>query len=94
MIREPQPQDVVPGDGVARRRAAEDEFNPPRHVYEPHKVGLPPIGPYVREVWRRHALQFTVVRLVSDRPLRLTPHEVAHALKTTRYVNDELLVQR
>ena len=24
-----------------------------RHVYEPHKAGLPPIGPYVRELWRR-----------------------------------------
>jgi len=24
-----------------------------RHVYEPHKAGLPPIGAYVRELWRR-----------------------------------------
>lgn len=24
-----------------------------RHVYEPHRAGLPPIGPYVRELWRR-----------------------------------------
>ena len=31
----------------------ETEFNAQRHVYEPHKVGLPPVGQYVREVWRR-----------------------------------------
>jgi teichoic acid transport system permease protein len=31
----------------------ESEFNAPRHVYEPHKVGLPPMIPYVREAWRR-----------------------------------------
>ena len=31
----------------------ENEFNTRRHVYEPHKVGLPPLGPYVRELWRR-----------------------------------------
>jgi hypothetical protein len=47
-----------------------------------------------RELWRRRALQFTVVRLVSSRPVSLTPHAMARALKTTRYVNDELLVQR
>jgi teichoic acid transport system permease protein len=31
----------------------EDEFTSERRVYEPHKIGLPPIGPYVRELWRR-----------------------------------------
>jgi ABC-type polysaccharide/polyol phosphate export permease len=31
----------------------ENEFTARRHVYEPHKVGLPPIGPYMRELWRR-----------------------------------------
>ena len=30
-----------------------DEFTTERHVYEPHKIGLPPVGPYVRELWRR-----------------------------------------
>lgn len=38
---------------AARRRAREDEFSSVRHVHEPHKVGLPPIRPYVRELWRR-----------------------------------------
>src|SRR4051795_1693995 len=32
---------------------SENEFTARRHVYEPHKVGLPPIGPYVKELWRR-----------------------------------------
>jgi teichoic acid transport system permease protein len=36
---------------AASRR--EDEFTSEHHVYEPHRVGLPPIGPYVRELWRR-----------------------------------------
>ncbi len=31
----------------------ETEFNAERHVYEPHRVGLPPLGQYVRELWRR-----------------------------------------
>jgi teichoic acid transport system permease protein len=31
----------------------EDQFTSERHVYEPHKIGLPPLGPYVRELWRR-----------------------------------------
>ena len=31
----------------------EDEFTPTVHVYEPHKAGIPPIWPYVRELWRR-----------------------------------------
>jgi ABC-type polysaccharide/polyol phosphate export permease len=32
---------------------AGDAFNPPQHVYEPHRVGLPPLLPYIRELWRR-----------------------------------------
>jgi ABC-type polysaccharide/polyol phosphate export permease len=32
---------------------SENEFTARRHVYEPHKVGLPPIGPYIKELWRR-----------------------------------------
>ena len=35
------------------RHRLEDEFTSEHHVYEPHKVGLPPIGSYVRELWRR-----------------------------------------
>jgi hypothetical protein len=47
-----------------------------------------------REVSRRHAYQFTVVRLVADRPTRVTWNVVARALATTRLRNDELLAQR
>src|SRR6476619_2745253 len=34
-------------------RERENEFTTRRHVYEPHKVGLPPIWPYIQEFWRR-----------------------------------------
>jgi teichoic acid transport system permease protein len=42
--------------------ARENEFAPQRQVYEPHKVGLPPIGPYLREVWRRREFAFELSR--------------------------------
>ena len=29
-----------------------------RHVHEPHRIGLPPLRPYVRELWRRR--QFAI----------------------------------
>lgn len=50
--------------------------------------------PGFREVWRRRVYQFTVVRLVADRPVRVTQHAVARILTTTRFRNDELLLQR
>ena len=28
-------------------------FSAERHVYEPHRAGLPPMGEYLKEVWRR-----------------------------------------
>ena len=31
----------------------ENDFATQHHVYEPHLVGLPPMGPYIREAWRR-----------------------------------------
>ncbi len=40
-------------DGAAPLDAREDPFTSQRHVYEPHRVGLPPMGAYLREVWRR-----------------------------------------
>ena len=33
-----------------------------RHVYEPHRVGLPPLGSYVRELWRRREFAFELSR--------------------------------
>ena len=40
----------------------EDEFTSERHVYEPHRVGLPPIGSYVRELWRRREFAMEMAR--------------------------------
>ena len=39
-----------------------DEFNAVRHVYEPHSIGLPPLRPYVRELWRRREFAFELAR--------------------------------
>jgi mannosyltransferase len=50
--------------------------------------------PGLHPVSERHALQFTILRLVAPHPVRLTPGEVSRALSTTRLVNDELLLQR
>ncbi|EWT07542.1 ABC transporter permease [Intrasporangium chromatireducens Q5-1] len=29
------------------------DFTPPVHIYEPHRAGIPNLGPYIRELWRR-----------------------------------------
>jgi 4-amino-4-deoxy-L-arabinose transferase-like glycosyltransferase len=50
--------------------------------------------PGFHPVWRRRFEQFTVLRLVADAPTLVTPHRVARALTTTRFADDELLVQR
>lgn len=42
--------------------SARDEFGAERHVYEPHPIGLPPIGPYVRAVWQRRQFAFELAR--------------------------------
>ena len=43
----------------------DDVFTGNHHVYEPYTVGLPPLGPYVREAWRRRqfALQLSKTKL-------------------------------
>lgn len=46
----------------AATRADADEFNPPRHVYEPHRIGLPPLRPYLRELWRRRQFAYHLSR--------------------------------
>src|SRR5919197_4171196 len=40
----------------------EDWFHSERHVYEPHRVGLPPIPQYARELWRRRQFAFELSR--------------------------------
>jgi teichoic acid transport system permease protein len=32
------------------------------HVYEPHRVGLPKLGPYLRELWRRRQFAYEMSR--------------------------------
>src|SRR5436305_3204387 len=38
------------------------EWDVEQHVYEPHRVGLPPIVPYVRELWRRREFALELSR--------------------------------
>jgi teichoic acid transport system permease protein len=51
---------TAPTAPTARDRT--DEFTSATHVYEPHKVGLPPLGPYLRELWRRREFAFELSR--------------------------------
>jgi teichoic acid transport system permease protein len=44
------------------RARRDDEFTSERHVYEPHRVGLPPMLPYVRELWRRREFAYELSR--------------------------------
>src|SRR3954466_11294682 len=53
--REPdRPRAVAPEHGV--------EWEIEQHVYEPHRIGLPPIIPYVKELWRRREFAFELSR--------------------------------
>jgi teichoic acid transport system permease protein len=40
----------------------EDEFTTERHVYEPHKIGLPPLIPYLRAAWQRREFAVEMAR--------------------------------
>jgi hypothetical protein len=44
--------------------------------------------------WVRHIYQFTIMRMVAARPVRLTPQVVSRALTNTRLKYDDLLLQR
>jgi teichoic acid transport system permease protein len=33
-----------------------------RQIYEPHRIGLPPVRPYLRELWRRRQFAFELAR--------------------------------
>jgi teichoic acid transport system permease protein len=45
-----------------QRHRLQDEFTSEHHVYEPHTVGLPPIGSYVRALWRRREFAMELAR--------------------------------
>jgi teichoic acid transport system permease protein len=47
---------------TADQHHAHNEWALERHVYEPHVVGLPPVGQYLREVWRRREFAFELSR--------------------------------
>jgi ABC-type polysaccharide/polyol phosphate export permease len=49
-------------DDATSSGAPESDFDAQRHVYEPHRVGLPPLGPYVRELWRRREFALELSR--------------------------------
>jgi teichoic acid transport system permease protein len=42
----------------SNRQVVTDDFVGERHVYEPHRVGLPNLGVYVRELWRRRQFAY------------------------------------
>jgi len=48
-------------NAIARPRAGQD-FTGEYNVYEPHKVGLPPLGPYFRALWARKQFLFELAR--------------------------------
>ena len=50
--------------------------------------------PGFHELWVRKAYQFSIMRLVSDRPVVLTPRMVSQALHATTLPRDQLLYQR
>jgi ABC-type polysaccharide/polyol phosphate export permease len=43
-------------------RGDRSEFAGEIHVYEPHRVGLPPLGAYLRQLWRRREFAFELAR--------------------------------
>jgi mannosyltransferase len=50
--------------------------------------------PGFHELWVRHEYQFTIMRLVARRPVRVTEPEISALLTTTTLRHDELLIQR
>ena len=46
----------------AQPAGAVDDFTSEHHVYEPYKAGLPPMGPYFRELWKRREFAFELSR--------------------------------
>jgi ABC-type polysaccharide/polyol phosphate export permease len=49
---------------VQQRQAGRDDLAAKVQVYEPHRAGLPPVGPYLRQLWERR--QFTLELARSD----------------------------
>ena len=47
---------------LAQPRRSEDEFSGEFHIYEPHRIGLPPLGSYFRALWNRREFLFELAR--------------------------------
>ncbi len=47
---------------AAQPHHRENDFAEEHHVYEPHLVGLPPLGQYLREAWRRRSFAVELSR--------------------------------
>jgi teichoic acid transport system permease protein len=45
-----------------RETVEENEFTTEHHVYEPHKVGLPKLSVYAKELWRRRQFAMELAR--------------------------------
>ena len=48
--------------GARPPRARPGDFAAERHVYEPHRIGLPPLRPYIRTLWRRREFALEMAR--------------------------------
>jgi ABC-type polysaccharide/polyol phosphate export permease len=59
---EPRAASDVVRKGGGEHHERELEWASEQHVYEPHTVGLPPIVPYVRELWRRREFALELSR--------------------------------
>jgi teichoic acid transport system permease protein len=62
----PAPQGAVtapaPDDGPTAQPPRPERVVRERQVHEPHRVGLPPLGAYVAELWRRREFAFEMSR--------------------------------
>lgn len=47
---------------VAERRGVDDALAADRTVYEPHRIGLPPLGLYIRQAWARRQFAIELAR--------------------------------
>jgi teichoic acid transport system permease protein len=62
----PQPAETTSSQATnGKPRLDTDDYTGNYHVYEPFRVGLPPMRPYIRELWRRRqfALQLSKTKL-------------------------------
>ncbi len=58
---------------TATRREPETAFEPVYHHYGPHRAGLPPLIPYLRELWHRRAFAVEMSRATHARRERRPP---------------------